>query len=317
MLHQSHRSALRLLPLLPVLMAFGSRAHAQTVVTSPAAAPGTVAVVPGGPLRTANAGTPVLIAAVIDTTGNADNAKRALSLAPQALAQTPGYGPMPASEYPAVSAALAKSAAKGVDWSYPFTSTDYIKLGKATKATRAMTLTVSPTGDGFGAVAELYDTKIGVLTGYGRGASSAGLTGDAALSSAITSAVTSLGQTATIPGIVLSKPSMGGTYVARVSTGTLLGARAGARIEYLNELGQPIAFGTLFDIAVGEGLASVAPETAYPDIFVNQRVRLINNPLEKRALPTSRQNDEKEFAQFERNFAIVVAVGTAVYYIAK
>ena len=314
MLHQSHRSALRLLPLLPVLLAFGSRAHAQTVVTPPAADVGTVAVVPAGPTRS---GTPVLIAAVVDTTGNAGNAKRALSLAPQALAQTPGYSPMPATEYPAVSAALAKASAKGADWSYPFTSTDYIKLGRATKATRAMTLTVSPTGEGFGAVAELYDTKLGVLTGYGRGASSAGLTGDAALSSAITSAVTALGQTATIPGIVLSKPSLGGTYVARLSLGTLSGARGGARIEYLGDNGEPIAFGTLFDIAAGEGLASVAPETAYPNIFVNQRVRLINNPLEKRALPTSQQNADKEFAQFERNFAISVAVGTAVYYIAK
>ena len=314
MLHQSHKSALRLLPLLPVLLAFGSRAHAQTVVTPPAADAGTVAVVPAGPTRS---GTPVLVAAVVDTTGNADNAKRALQLAPQALAQTPGYSPMPASEYPAVSAALAKAAAKGVDWSYPFASTDYIKLGKVTKATRAMTLSISPAAEGFDAVAELYDTKLGVLVGHGRGTSTAGLTGDAALSSAITSAVVALGQTATFSGIVLSRPSMGGMYVARLSLGTLLGARAGARVEYLNELGQPIAFGTLFDIAPGEGLASVAPETAYPDIFVNQRVRLINNPLEKRALPTSRQNDEREFAQFERNFAISVAVGTAVYYIAK
>ncbi len=314
MLHQSHKSALRLLPLLPVLLAFGSRAHAQTVVSPPAADAGTIAVVPAGPTR---GGTPVLVAAVVDTTGNADTAKKALQLAPQALAQTPGYSPLSASEYPAVSAALAKAAAKGVDWSFPFTSTDYIKLGKATKATRAMTLTVSPAGDGFGAVAELYDTKIGVLTGYGRGTSGTGLTGDAALSSAITSAVVALGQTATIPGIVLSKPSVGGTYVARLSLGTLSGARAGARIEYLGDTGQPIAFGTLFDIAAGEGLASIAPEIAYPDIFVNQRVRLVNNPLEKRALPTSRQRDEKEFNQFERNFAISVAVGTAVYYIAK
>jgi len=314
MLRQTHRSALRLLPLLPILLAVSSRAHAQTVVTPPAAAEGTIAVVPAGPTHS---GTPVLIAAVVDTSGNVDNAKKALQLAPRALAQTPGYSPMPASEYPAISAALAKSAAKAADWSYPFTSTDYIKLGKATRATRALTLSISPTGEGFGAVAELYDTKLGVLTGYGRGNSSAGTTGDAALSSAISDAVRALGQTATIPGIVLSKPSLGGTYVARLSTGTLSGARAGARIEYLGDNGQPIAFGTLFDIAAGEGLASVAPETAYPDIYVNQRVRLVNNPLEKRALPTSRQLDEKEFAQFERNFAIDLAVGTAIYYIAR
>ena len=288
------------------------RAHAQTVVTSPAAQDGTVAVVPAGPTRS---GTPVLVAAVIDTTGNADTAKKALNLAPQALAQTPGYAPMPASEYPALSSALAKVAAKGVDWTWPLTSTDYIKLGKAAKVTRAMTLSVSPIGDGYSATAELYDTKLGVLTGYGKGTSAAGQSGDTALSSAITDAVRHLGDTATLSGVVLSKPSMGGTYVARLSLGTLSGARGGARIEYLGDNGEPIAFGTLFDIASGEGLASVAPETAYPDIFINQRVRLVNNPVEKRALPTSRQKDEKEFAQFEKFFAVVTAVGTAGYLI--
>ena len=185
---------------------------------------------------------------------------------------------MSAGEYPAVSAALAKAATKGTDWAYPFTSTDYIKLGKVTKMARAMTLSVSPAGDGYAATAEIYDTKLGVLTGYGRGTSGAGQSGDAALSSAIADAVRALGQTATIPGIVLAKPSAGGTYVARLSLGSLAGARGGARIEYLGDNGEPIAFGTLFDIAAGEGLATVAPEAAYPDIYVNQRVRLINNP---------------------------------------
>ncbi len=312
MLHITRRSALRLLPLLPVLLAVGSRAHADTVISPPVAQEGTIAVVPGGPLRS---GTPVLVAAVVDTTGDADIAKKALGLAPRALAVTPGYAPMPASEYPALSAAIAKAGASKTNWAWPFTSTDYIKLGKATKVTRAMTLSVSPVGEGYSATAELYDTKIGVLTGYGKGTSPAGQSGDAALTSAIIDAVRHFGDTATIPGVVLSKPSMGGTYVARLSLGTLSGARGGARIEYLNELGEPIAFGTLFDIAAGEGLASVAPETAYPGIFVNQRVRLINNPVEKRALPTSRQIDEKEFDTFARNFVGTVAVGTAVYYL--
>lgn len=314
MLHTTRRLALRLLPLLPVLLAVGTRAHAQTVVTPPAAAEGTVAAVPAGPTRS---GSPVLIVAVVDTTGNAETAKKALNLAPQALAQTPGYSPVSASEYPTVSAALAKAATKGTDWSYPFTSTDYQKLGKATKMSRAMTLSVSPAGDGYSAVAEIYDTKLGVLTGYGRGTSAAGQIGDEALSGAITDAVRALGQTATIPGIVLSKPSVGGTYVARLSLGTLTGARGGARIEYLGDDGEPIAFGTLFDIAAGEGLATVAPEAAYPGIFVNQRVRLINNPLEKKALPTASQALNKDFDRFERNFAVTVAVGTAIYLIAK
>lgn len=314
MLHTNVRSALRLLPFLPILLGVTTHAHAQTVVTSPATTDGSVAAIPAGPMR--STGTPVLIAAVVDTSGNQETAKKALNLAPQALAQTQGYSPVSAGDYPAVSAALAKAAAKGVAWSYPFTSTDYIKLGKAAKVTRAMTLSISPQGDGYSATAELYDTKMGVLTGYGRGTSAAGQNGDAALQSAIADAVRALGQTATIPGIVLSMPSMGGTYVARLSLGTLTGARGGARIEYLGDNGEPIAFGTLFDIAAGEGLASIAPESAYPSIFVNQRVRLINNPLEKRALPTSRQRDQKDFAQFERNFAVAGAIGLAIYYIA-
>ncbi len=314
MLHTTRRSTLRLLPLLPAFLAWSVHAHAQAVVSPPAAQDGTAVALPATPTPL---GTPVLVAAVIDTTGNADNAKKAINLAPQALAQTPGYSPMPAGAYPALSAALAKSSVKGADLSWPFTSTDFQKLGKAAKVTRAMTLSISPVGDGFSAIAELYDTKIGVLTGYGKGTSAAGQTGDDALSGAITDAVRALGQTATLSGVVLSKPSMGGTYVARLSLGTLSGARGGARIEYLGDNGEPIAFGTLFDIAAGEGLASVAPETAYPEIFVNQRVRLVNNPVEKRALPTSRQADEKEFAQFEKNFAVVVGVGTAIYLIAN
>ena len=73
MLHTTRRSALRLLPLLPVLLAVGTRAHAQTIVTPPATPEGTVAAVPAGPTRSVS---PVLIVAVVDTTGNADTAKK-------------------------------------------------------------------------------------------------------------------------------------------------------------------------------------------------------------------------------------------------
>ena len=231
MLHFTRRSALRLLPLLPVLLAVGTRAHAQTILTAPGAAEGTAVAIPGGALRS---GTPVLVAAVVDTTGNADTAKKALGLAPRALAVTPGYAPIPASQYPALSAAIAKEGASKTNWAWPFTSTDYIKLGKATKVSRAMTLSISPAGDGYSATAELYDTKIGILTGYGKGTSAPGQSGDAALTSAITDAVRHLGDTATIPGVVLSKPSMGGTYVARLSLGTLSGARAAERASNIS-----------------------------------------------------------------------------------
>ena len=295
---------------LPVL-ALGLRpAMAQTVVTPPAAATGTVAVLPAGPTRS---GTPVIVASAVDTSGDADIAKRALGLANAALANTPGYAPMPTSEYAPLSANLAKSSMKPVDWSYPLTATDFQRIGKAggTKRTipRALTIAVSPITDGYNAVAELYDTRNGALVGYGRGTG----TGENGLESAVSSAVVALGETATLNGIIVSKPS---GNVARLSLGLTTGARGGARIEYLGDNGEPIAFGTIFDIAAGEALATVAPETAYPNLYVNGRVRLVQNPSAKRALPTAKEVSDREFAQFEKSFALSLGTAAAVYYLA-
>lgn len=294
-------------PLLPLLCLVAAPAlqlcaQAQTVVTPPAAAPGTVAVVPAGPQRVA---TPVLVAAAIDTSGNADNAKAALRAANAALDLTPGYAPAPSKSYQA----LSGTALKDADWSFPFTASDYQKIGKVAKAEKMMTISVTPgEGGSFSAVAEMMDSK-GALTGYGKGASSAP---EGALELAVRSAVVALGETARLNGIVVSRPD---GYRARLSLGTLGGARGGARIEYLGPNGEPIAFGTIIDIAAGEALATFAPETAVNDIFVNQRVRLTNNPTEKRALPTVSDRQEKDFRDFERSFGVSLAVVGAVYYL--
>ena len=266
---------------------------------------GTVGVVPAGPTRQ---GATTVVAAAIDTSGNAETAKRALVFANAALKATPGYSPMPASQYAPLTEKLAKEATK-TDWGWPFTATDYQKIGKLGKAPNAMTISVTPVAGGYDAVAEMYDTKRGALVGYGRASAS----GDEALQNAIGDAVTQLGVTATLDGIIISKPN---GYLARLSLGTIAGGRGGARVEYLDDAGNPIAFGTIFDIAPGEALATVAPETAYSRLGVNGRVRLVNNPTTKRALPDFTEQANRDFRAFEKEFGVSLAVATAVYFIA-
>jgi len=281
-------------------------AQAQTLVNpTTGSMAGTVGVVPAGPTRT---GSVVVVAAAVDTTGDADVAKRALGYANQALRATPGYSPLATSEYAPLNEKLAKESTK-TDWGWPFTSTDYQKIGKLSKAPNAMTISVSPIAGGYEATAEMYGTKLGALTGYGKESA----TGDDALQTAVGRAVTKLGQTATFNGVVISKPS---GYLARLSLGLLTGARGGARVEYLDGTGNPIAFGTIFDIAPGESLATVAPETAYPDLMINTRVRIINNPTEKRALPSFTQLNNKEFSDFQKEFGVAAVAATAVYFLA-
>ena len=296
------RLALPLLSLLAV-PALSQIAGAQVIVTPPAAPEGTVAAVPAGPKHTA---LPVIVAAAIDTTGDADNAKKALRAANYALGLTPGYTPATDKMYQA----LAGASIKDADWSFPFSATDYQKIGKVSKAAKAMTISVTPGADGsFSAVAEMSDVKSGGLTGYGKGFSNAA---EGALELAVRSAVVALGETATIPGIVVSRPD---GYTARLSLGTLSGARGGARIEYLGADNQPIAFGTIIDIAAGESLATFAPETAVNEIYTNQRVRLVSNPSATRALPTMSQLQDKDYKSFERNFGFSLALAGAVYYL--
>lgn len=278
--------------------------QAQTDIAPAGSRTEAAVAIPGGPTRV---GTSVVVAASIDTSGNAETARQALRLANEALREVPGYSPLPVSEYAPLSEALAREATK-VDWGWPFTASDYQKIGKAGKVSRALTIQVSPAAGGYDATAEMYDTKRGALVGYGTGVG----VGENALQSAVADAVRALGRTATLSGIVVSMP---GNYTARLSLGTLAGARGGARVEYLGENGQPIAFGTIFDIAAGEAVATIAPETAYPDIFVNQRVRLVNNPVEKRALSDFSRNFEKEYSDFEKEFGLAAGIATAVYYL--
>ena len=309
---RSRTARSRVLAVLPLLALSGALlvprvAQAQTVVSPVSGSmAGTVGVVPAGP--STRVGAVTVVAAAIDTSGDADVAKRALGYANEALKATPGYSPMPSSEYAPLSEKLAKEATK-TDWGWPFTASDYQKIGKLSKAPSAMTISVTPVAGGYDAVAEMYDTKRGALVGYGKD----GATGEDALQTAIGRAVTKLGQTATLSGIIISKPN---GYLARLSLGSISGARGGARVEYLDGAGNPVAFGTIFDIAPGESLATVAPETAHPELVVNGRVRIVNNPTEKRALPNFTQLSDKEFNDFQKEFGVALAVSAAVYFLA-
>jgi hypothetical protein len=285
---------------LPLLVA--SAATAQTTITN-----GVVTSTPAGPKRVAST---VIVAAAVDTAGSAELAHQALLAANKALGTTPGYSPMPTSEYAALTEKDAATAMKDVDYGYPFTSTDFQKIGKASKAPYAMTISVSPEGAGYKATAELYETKGGALKNIGTGVSTAAT--PEGLDSAVTAAVVGLGQTATFNGVLLSKP---GPYMAHITGGELTGLRGGARVEYL-ENGVPIAYGTVVELGQSSSMATVAPEAAFPSLYTNMHIRIVNNPTEKRALPTLTAQEDKDFKQFERAFTITAAGALAIYYLA-
>jgi len=121
------RRASQLLPLLALpLLSCTLPALGQTTISPAGTKDGSAVAVPSGPTR---GFTRVIVAAAVDTSGNADTAKKALAAANSALEETPGYMPVTVSEYAAAKDAAAKM--KGVDWAWPFTSSDYQKIGKA------------------------------------------------------------------------------------------------------------------------------------------------------------------------------------------
>lgn len=302
-IRQNASIGFRIAALLTVPALMATAASAETVITKD----GTAAAVPGGPTRVAPA---VLVAAAIDTTGNADVAKQALISANKALGATPGYEPAPNAAYAAIADGTAKAAMKGLDYGYPFTATDFQAMGKATSAPYAITVSVAPGNPGYKATVELYETKTGALRNLGTG-TSADTTPDG-LDAAILSAVTALGRSATIPSVVLQK---NGAYTVNITGGELTGVRGGARVEYLDANGVPFAYGSVIELNASTCTATVAPESAFPMVYANLQSRIVNIPSAKRALPTEAQKLDKDFKKFETAFAISAAGATAVYYL--
>lgn len=286
---------------LPALIS--ASASAQTVITKD----GTAAAVPAGPARVAPA---VLVACAVDTAGNADVAKQALISANKALAETPGYDPAPASAYAAIADGAAKDALKGIDYGYPFTATDFQAMGKATKAPYAITVSVATANGGYKSTVELYDTKDGSLRNLGTGTSTE--ISPAGLDASILSAVTALSRSATVPGVVLQK---NGAYTVNITGGEINGVRNGSRVEFLDYNGVPFAYGSIIELNASTSVATVAPETAFTDIHPNLKTRIVNIPSAKKALPTTSERIEKDYAKFEKAFAVSLAGLTAAYYL--
>ncbi len=121
-----------------------------------------------------------------------------------------------------------------------------------------------------------------------------------ALSGAVYRAVNELNRPIELRGVVISIP---GAYQARLSFGEQKGLRNGARVEYVSN-GATVAFGTITDVGFGEAVATVAPQAAFANVFVNMEVRNVSNPTMSRAGETEMQATEREFRRFERDFGI-------------
>lgn len=314
------------------------------------AAPNGTTVTPEGQrVRSAAKLVPIAVVAATDTGGNLDMARRALVAANATLASRPGFFLMAPGNVARALSALP-GARGGLE------AIDHQAIGKALKAARTLTIAVtsgpqSPASANFGAVAELYDTKTGGLIGRGQGSftatpdnmapgdnapapntpanaggAAAGTTNDTppspedlqkrALTGAVADAILALDQTAQFNGIVIAKPTIAGSYMARLSLGEYHGLRKGARIEYL-ENGQTIAYGTVIDLGAAEAVATIAPETAVTNIYVNSAFRTASNPIASRAGKTQAQIDDQEFRRFERQFGTSLAIAGVAYLLLK
>jgi hypothetical protein len=231
-------------------------------------------------------------------------------------------------------------------------ATDYKSLRKSINAQRAISVFVTrensdDNGSTVNAVVEMYDTKSGGLVGRGEStftatvsaaaaseddapatapratadeqpivngiarttATSAELAQVRALGGAIYRAVGELNRPAETRGVVISIPE---AYRARISMGERSGLRNGARLEYLVN-GQPVAYGTVTSAGIGESVATVAPEAAFPNVHVNMEVRNISNPVSARTWQRSDKTDEKAFRRFENEFAAGLVIAGLLY----
>ena len=321
-------------------------AHAQTTPAASTAMPNTGSAVmnaqnaaartemPATPnLKVHNAvGMKTAVVSATDTDGNLQHAKRALMAANVALARTPGYALMPVMDV----AGLLKER----KLSYPFNIPDYQQLDKKGKIKRALLVTLNAGAVGADsanhtALIEMFDTATGGLVGRGEGnftATPANTSADAAtadttavmpstdemelraIDGAIFSAVDDMMQPAQLNGIVVTRPQ---GYQVRLSLGEIGGLRNGSQIEYLGTGGQAVAYGTVINLGRGEALATVAPERAYPQIYVNMPFRTVSIPSAGRAGLTQTQLDDREWDKFERDFGVISAIAGGVYLLVR
>lgn len=134
-----------------------------------------------------------------------------------------------------------------------------------------------------------------------------------ALGGAVFRAVQELNRPISLSGTVLSIP---GPYQTRVSLSEYRGLRNGARVEYLDG-GVPVAYGTVSSVGPGEAVVTVAPQASFSAIYVNMKVRNVNNPTVVRQGKTDQQLDNAEFSAFEKEFGIDLAVAGLIYLATK
>jgi hypothetical protein len=130
-----------------------------------------------------------------------------------------------------------------------------------------------------------------------------------ALGGAVYRAVAELNRPIELNGVVVSIPS---AYTTRISLGTRRGLRNGARIEYVVN-GRPVAYGMITDVGAGEAEATVAPEAAFSDVYVNMQVRNVSNPVRARMGPSVDDKEATKFSRFERSFGIGLTVAGLLY----
>lgn len=319
------RAAIRRASRLSIIALALCAASASNGFAAEARTGGGVMVTPGG--RAVNSGLRTAVLSATDTSGDVDAANAALLAANVALGRVNGFSTVPTAD---VAAAFGK-----ITLSPRIEGTDIVAIGKATKAKRALTITVSPgeadaQSASYRAVAELFDTATGGLVGRGDGTFTATAdaandkpaadtkgTGDAltnrALSGAVYQAINELNKPASFNGIVVSIP---GAYQARISLGERNGVRNGARVEYLRG-GEVVGFGSVVDLGTSEAVATVAPESAAPLININTEVRTVSNPTASRAGKSAREIDDADFKKFEHDFAISAAIAGIAYAVVQ
>jgi hypothetical protein len=326
-----------------------SAAHAQQEAQSaPAHDAGSTTTNPRGavtvrPGRRAYV-TPDMRAAIVsatDTSGSVDAARRGMAAAYAAISILPGYTNVPANEV-----ANAMQNIKADALRLP----EYQHLKKALKADRVLSVTLTPGDAGadaatYTAVIELYDTNTGGLAGRGEetftasgdtapasvpatsipGASVArgplmegtqGTLTERAIDGAVARAVFELNAPVIRRGVVLNTVAQSENRSApmytRISLGEIQGLRSGAPVEYLSPQGQRIAFGTIIDLGRGESLATVAPESAFANIYVNCEVRNLDNPPLARSGRSASGLDEKEWKAYEARFGVALVAALAI-----
>lgn len=273
-----------------------------------------------------NQGLKTAIVAATDTNGDIDVALRALKAAHIALQHSPGYDVLPADT---VASALQDS---GIRW--PFAPRQYAEVRKKLKGaargskqlSRALAVTVTP-GDGtlatYSAVVELYDFNNGGLVGRGESTYTASTTTDSesdednlennrgftAVDGAVFRAIEKMNMPAGVQGVIVSLPN---PYQTRLSKGAVHGVRPGAQIEYIRN-NQPFAYGTAVEVGNVWTLATIAPESALPEVMLNGKFRLAANPPVGLAGETRHELDERKWKKYERESGLSVGIAALGY----